>query len=159
MFEVARDTREQLGWTFRKTKYCGGTVTRTLDTGDYSLVGYEHLFRIERKGSPAEWATNVFEDRFERELCRLDQFKHAYIFLEFDWAHLERFPADSGIPKSRWRYLRTTPPLLMKRTHEIQIAHPSVRIQFVGACGQAVALSLFKRIVEACPPPTSSSSS
>lgn len=148
---VTRDTREQKrgnGWTFPASDRCEGTIIATMKTGDYTLVGYEHLFIIERKASTAEFATNLFEKRFERELYRMDKFEHPYLILEFTFEDVVKFPEGSGIPRSKWPDLRVTPQLMMARLHEMQLAHPQIRILLVGNRGREVASSLFKRIVE-----------
>lgn len=147
-YTVLRDTREQRGWIFPQSGRCQGTEVVTLRTGDYGLKGYEDLFVIERKGGTAEFATNIFEKRFTRELDRLDEFKHAYLFLEFEFDDICIFPVNSGIPTARWNKLKVTPQLFMAKLHEIQIAHPSLRVCLVGRRGREVASSLFKRIVE-----------
>lgn len=146
-YKVIRDTREQSGWYFAPTDYCLGTEIRGLPTGDYTLEGYEDKFIIERKGRIGEWANNINDKRFYRELLRLDKFKHAYIFLEFTMEDVIKFPVGSTIPRSKWQSLRTSSGLIMKRTHEIMINH-NVQILFVGNFGISCATSLFKRISE-----------
>jgi hypothetical protein len=145
---VKRDTREQLGWEFPEKDRCRGTVAATLKTGDYTLEGFEDRFVIERKRSPSELSQNLFQKRFDAELVRLDKFEHAYLFLEFEFADLVRFPENSGVPKSKWPFLRVTPQLLVKRLHEVQLEHPSLRVLFVGRYGREAASSLFKRVVD-----------
>ena len=71
-YTVIKDTREQEGWFFTQTTACDGMVREKLDTGDYSLRGYEELLAIERKGKISEFARNIVENRFERELERLE---------------------------------------------------------------------------------------
>lgn len=145
---VIRDTREKLGWQFDKSAHCLGTEVRTLETGDYTLDGYEKVFIIERKRSTGELAANLFQARFERELDRLDRFPHAYLVLEFEMADILSFPRNSGIPRSRWKSLKVTSGVLLKRLHEVQIAHPGLRILFVGKHGREALSSLFKRVME-----------
>lgn len=147
-YRVLFDTREQQPWTFPASTRCLGTESVTLKTGDYSLAGWEDRFCIERKGSSSELSQNVFQPRFERELGRMDEFAHAYLFLEFTADQVCRFPEDSGIPHSRWKSLRVTPQLFLKRIHEIQLDHPALRVWFVGNRGREVASSLFKRLTE-----------
>lgn len=150
-YTCVRDSREQKrgnGWTFPASDRCDGTIIGTMKTGDYTLVGYEHLFTIERKACTSEFATNIFEKRFHRELDRMDSFEHPYLFLEFTAEDIVRFPEGSGIPRTKWPELRVTPQLMMAKLHEIQIAHPTISILLVGKRGREVASSLFKRIVE-----------
>ena len=82
-YQVIRDTREQNGWDFTAGNSCEGTLVEGLKTGDYSIKGYEHLLSIERKGCIAELASNLVEDRFERELERMESFKYSFLILEF----------------------------------------------------------------------------
>jgi len=65
-FTVAIDTREQTPWLFRglaggaKEKYAPLLVKRerkTLDAGDYSIVGMERQIAIERKSESDLWST------------------------------------------------------------------------------------------------------
>src|SRR6185312_8933976 len=102
-YEVIRDTREQLGWTFAKHSPCLGTVSGTLKTGDYTLKGLEETFVIERKRNTAEVAANVAQDRFWRELERLESFALPFIVCEFSLADVLSFPENSGIPEFKWK--------------------------------------------------------
>ena len=126
---------------------CLGTETRTLPTADYTLVGYEDLFVIERKRSTAEIATNLFEDRFERELVRMEAIPHAFLVCEFTLQDVLDFPRGSGIPREKWGDLRTSGPLLLKKLNEILVVH-HIPIIYAGTHGWATATSLFKRVLE-----------
>lgn len=148
-YEVLVDTREQNPWSFPAGNRCLGSTRVGLKTGDYSLRSFEDRFVIERKGSLSEFSQNLFQDRFWRELDRLDAVQHPYLFLEFNWAQLVEFPAGSGIPESKWKFLKVTPQLLVKRYTEMRIQHPRLRVEFVGSYGREAASSLFKRIVDA----------
>lgn len=60
------DTREKLPYKFKTPSIRG-----TLDTGDYSLLGAEHLISIERKTLPdLIGCLCTGRERFERELRR-----------------------------------------------------------------------------------------
>lgn len=62
------DTREQAPLLFRRLPSMRGTLT----TGDYSIIGGEDLFAVERKSIPDLVASVTGErERFERELHRL----------------------------------------------------------------------------------------
>ncbi len=90
-YMVIRDTREKegFGWTFpkqaetKKPPRCNGTIIQKLDTGDYSIIGYEHLLCIERKDDFSELWTN-YSNRsvFEDEMQRMTKFKYRYILIE-----------------------------------------------------------------------------
>lgn len=146
-FTVIRDTREKdnYGWQFNKSKYCRGTENLALATGDYTLLGYENSFVIERKGSISEWANNVYQDRFTRELERLEDIKYSFILLEFNMSDIVNYPMGSGIPKTKWKYLKVRGSNLLRRTMEIIVKY-NTSILFCGNKGKDVALSLFKRI-------------
>lgn len=147
-YTVIRDTREkdEQGWNFSPSKNCAGTVDGTLPTGDYTIQGFETAIVIERKGSIAEFAGNLYQARFVRELERLRQFPHAFIVLEFSFDDVLNFPASSSIPRSRWRFLRITPNLFVRRIAELQQMFPTVQFIFAGSGGKLFAASHFKRI-------------
>lgn len=146
-YEVIRDTREQNGWNFPASNVCAGTVVDTLKTGDYTVVGYQHLLCVERKGSTAEVSMNVFQKRFERELVRLEEFKYPFVVCEFTLADVVSFPFNSGIPQKKWGDLKVTPQLLMKRINEFQIKYKTKWI-FAGCNGREFTSSLIKRVIE-----------
>lgn len=78
---VLVDTSEQVPWTFDEQ---GITTTRTsLETGDYSLPGYETRVAIERK-SLDDWVGTVMRERgrFYRELERLRTFEFSCVIIE-----------------------------------------------------------------------------
>ena len=66
---IAIDRREQLPLEFHELP----TVRKTLTTGDYSIVGAEQLFTVERKSLDdlAASCVNSRREIFERELLRL----------------------------------------------------------------------------------------
>lgn len=146
-YKVIKDTREQEGWSFAKSDNCEGTEIATLPTGDYSIAGYEHLLCIERKGSVAEFANNIVEKRFERELVRMEGFAHAFMILEFEVEDIINFPASSNIPKWKWGKLRVSNWFILKRLMDFQTQYKT-KIMLVGKRGKEVVASLFKRIVE-----------
>lgn len=152
-YTVIRDTREKEGhgWMFAKEDRCCGTLIQKLDTGDYSLVGFENRVVIERKGSVSEWATNIFDDRFTRELDRLLSFPYPFIICEFDVAAIYAFPAQSGIPKTRWRYMKLRGPQIIKRTVELQMQYPTINVVFAGKRGKDYASCVMKRFMDVYP--------
>ena len=144
-FTVIRDTREQTGWFFPKNEKCLGTITQGLKTGDYSIIGRENEFVIERKASTSEFATNVVEPRFVRELERLEQFKQAFIICEFTYSDILCFPIGSGIPKSKWDQLRITPKFMEAMLHDWELKY-KMKFILAGPLAQTYALQLFKRM-------------
>lgn len=132
-FNIVIDTREQLNWSFNKSDWCGGTISKKLDQGDYSIEGFESLISVERKRSTGEIATNVFEKRFENELERMsDLITHPFIICEFDFRALKSFPEGSGIPRSRWGLLKVSSPLILKSISIFQLKYHKVKWIFAG---------------------------
>lgn len=82
-FVIAIDKREKLPFDFSST----GTPTeaKLLESGDYSLLGFEGAVAIERK-RPVELFSNFtrHRDRFRREYVRLSQFEYAAVVIEGD---------------------------------------------------------------------------
>lgn len=149
-YTVIRDTREQSGkgWTFSATKDCAGTVIQKMDTGDYTLVGYEDIFTVDRKGCISEFAKNLSEKRFENELERMKTFKYAAIILEFNLEDITRWPKNSGIPKAKQFYMKFTRHAYMARFWKVRLKYPHVDFIFAGDAGKEAISSLFKRMIE-----------
>ena len=90
-YTVIRDTREKEGhgWEFKKHKEekrpprCNGMIEQTLETGDYTLVGYEDILTIERKADYCElWVNYGKRALFEEECERMQKIKYKYILIE-----------------------------------------------------------------------------
>src|SRR5687767_11036915 len=90
---VLFDTREQRPWKFEVEEKKSGHKSRivdcqcdTLDCGDYTLVNYQDVLRIERKAGFGELFNNMTpkanKDRFEREMEKLAKYKYKYIVVE-----------------------------------------------------------------------------
>ena len=94
------DTREQMPLDLSPLQ----TVTGTLDTGDYSIVGLEHVVRVERKSLADLVACAGRErDRFDREVQRLLAFQVRVLVVESTWQQIESHePANQ-----QWRGLVT----------------------------------------------------
>ena len=149
-YTVIKDTREQEGWFFQPSSTCAGMVREKLDTGDYSIKGYENTLAIERKGKISEFARNIVENRFERELQRLEKFKYTFILLEFDMKDILEYPQSSKVPHSKRRLIKVSGGFILKRLIELQIKYKT-RILLCGEEGWKVALSIFKRVIESEP--------
>lgn len=140
---VIIDTREQNPWRFATSK----TKVQTLKTGDYTLEGYEDLLVIERKGCIGEFAKNISEDRFERELERLENFKYSFIILEFNMGEVITYPIGSGVPYFLHKRIRARGPYIFRRLTELMTQYKT-KIILAGSHGQDTARSIFKRVME-----------
>lgn len=104
-FTIVIDTREQAPWSFigiktdSDKKYRPMIVCTTrmkLDSGDYSISGYENQISIERKSLSDAFGTfTVDRERFERELERLNAMKYAAVVIEGDWSGIAAGPERS----------------------------------------------------------------
>jgi ERCC4-type nuclease len=80
------DTREQLPFDLSPL----GIEFGTLDAGDYSVCGLEHLIAIERKSLPdLICCCGTERGRFERELQRLLSYQTRCVVVEASWHDLE----------------------------------------------------------------------
>ncbi len=93
-YTVVQDTREQDGWFFTPYDRCDGMEIGTLQTGDYTLRGYEEVVCVERKASPSEIAQNLGKKKqtFYNEIERMRDFPFRYIILEFSASDLINYP-------------------------------------------------------------------
>jgi DNA excision repair protein ERCC-4 len=76
---IVIDTREQTPLTFKRLPSVPGTLT----SGDYSILGLENQFAVERKSVPDLVACCIGDnrERFERELHRLRGFRFARLLI------------------------------------------------------------------------------
>ncbi len=83
---VAIDTREQLPFEVSPMK----SITTTLATGDYSIVGLTHCIAVERK-SLDDFIACVGQERerFDREIQRLLAYECRAVIVEASWGQLE----------------------------------------------------------------------
>lgn len=144
-FTIIVDTREQLPWEFGFHL----TSKQKLDTGDYSIQGFENLFTIERKKSVSEIATNITESRFKDVLQRMGQIPHSFMLMEFTLDEVYSFPVGSDIPKSKWDKLRISGNYIIKYLIEAQLNY-NIHLLFCGDSENAerTAVSIMKRIYE-----------
>lgn len=144
-FTIIVDTREQMPWEFG----FHNTAKRKLDTGDYSIEGFESLFTIERKKSVSEIANNITESRFKDVLERLGSIPHSFMIMEFSLDEIYQFPVGSDVPKKMWDKLRISGNYIIKYLIEAQLNY-NIHILFCDDAENAerVAVSIMKRIYE-----------
>ena len=149
-FTVLFDTREQHPIVFPSSEFCEGSFATKLDTGDYTIRGYEDVVTIERKGNVSELAKNLCEARFERELERLNKFRFAYILCEFSLSQVLAYPQYSNIPEYMRDKIKISGPYILRKSIENEMKF-GVRTVFCDS-SEGVRLymtSIFKRILEA----------
>lgn len=150
VFNIIRDTREQKDfWTFANYREVDSVIDRKLDTGDYTVEGFENNLCIERKHSVAEIAKNIIEDRFERELERMKEFYYPYMILEFGLDDVYNYPNVSCVPKSVRKRVKIRGPFIFKKLAEMSVKYQVSLIP----CGhpkyaEEMAISLMKRVFE-----------
>jgi len=142
-FTIIVDTREQKPWSFQYQ----ATANIKLDTGDYSIDGYQNVLAIERKRNVAEFANNITEKRFKDVVDRLSKIKHSYMLFEFDMNDVMRYPIGSDIPKRLWDKIRISPSFIVKNIIDLQVEN-NIKIIFCGNSTNAekVALSIMRKI-------------
>jgi len=148
-YTVVKDTREQKGWVFtahiptRRPPRCEGMIVDTLQTGDYSIVGYTDILAIERKADFSElWGNYSSSKRpaFEAEMERMSKIKHPYIIIESlltpDIMELSPPQFSKGVPgKSLVRWLMYLS------------AKFGVHIIPAGSCGRQIAQMICEEVV------------
>ena len=94
--KVVIDTREQLPYEFEDS------ITRTLQTGDYSIFGYEDKVTVERKTKADAYGTiGKGRARFIKELERLSEIDYSAIIVEASLSNFVEPPLFSQLnPKS-----------------------------------------------------------
>lgn len=143
--KIIIDTREQQPWQFNRC----ATASKKLDTGDYSIEGYEHLLCIERKKSVGEIANNIVEKRFKDVINRMQTYKYAFFIMEFSMEDILNYPIGSNVPKKMWDKLRVTSSFILKVLLEIQLKY-NIKILFCDDSSGAnkVAQSLITKVYE-----------
>jgi ERCC4-type nuclease len=83
-FTIIQDSREKKPWLFEATGSIMDIKVCKLDVGDYSMLGMENKFMIERKSSVDEVFMNLGAqwDRFKREMERAKPYKYKYLVIE-----------------------------------------------------------------------------
>jgi len=150
-FTVIKDTREQDGYYFSSFDKCSGMIEQKLDTGDYTIQGFEDKVCVERKGCVEELAVNLGQKKhaFLNEIERMKDFPHKFLVLEFSLEDLLKFPDETRIPVKNKAALKITGKYMIKCLMEFAL-HNNVQILFCGNKYNAflAVTSIFKRINE-----------
>ena len=147
-FTVLVDTREKKPWTLASSRILG-MEHRKLDTGDYTIKGYEHLLCIDRKASVQEVVNNVREPRFAKELLRIRKFPHAFLVMEFELDELINFPHNTSLPPKVKKQIRTNGKYLLRCLTRMQIKY-NFNIIYAGnrENAQLITINLMEDICE-----------
>lgn len=140
------DTREKKPLSIGRGKLYEDIINGKLDTGDYSIVGLEDHLCIERKGEVSEFAQNVFQERFVREMERMTMYKYSFILFEFDMDDLLYFP--KNLPVRVQKNIHYNGKLVLKKMIEFQIRYPKIHFIFCGDNTIEVLNSICKRVVD-----------
>jgi len=150
-YTVVRDTREQHGYFYKKFNTCKGTVTRKLDTGDYTILGMEDKICIERKASVEELALNLGKNKFTflNEIERMRDYPHKFLVLEFTMEDLLKFPEGAKVPAKLKSQIKITGKYMLRCLMEFQV-YNDIQVVFAGDSrgGYIMVNSLLKRINE-----------
>lgn len=148
-YKVIRDTREKekKGWYFHNDGMCLGTIDEKMDEGDYTLYGYEDRLCIERKGAVTEFAQNLTQSRFYKELERMERYDFPFLLLEFTMNDIVDYPNTIMLPKRVKDKIKVTGKFLLKKIIEIDMKYKT-KILFCGHNGMEVVTSIFKRVIE-----------
>jgi ERCC4-type nuclease len=150
-FTVIKDTREQDGYFFSAFNTCAGMIEQKLDTGDYTIQGFEDKICIERKGCVEELAVNLGQKKhaFLNEIERMIVFPHKFLVLEFSLEDLVKFPDETRIPIKNKASLKITGKYMLKCLFEFQL-YNDIHILFCGNKYNAflAVSSILKRINE-----------
>lgn len=131
-YTIIIDTREQQPWTFKNRT----TATSKLDTGDYSIAGFENIVAIERKKNVSELATNITEPRFKDVISRLSSIKYSFMLLEFSLKDVLIYPIGSNIPKHKWQYIKISSNFILKNITDWQLEN-NINVFFCGSASNA----------------------
>jgi ERCC4-type nuclease len=123
MFTVLRDTREKKPHIWEPSDTCAGTIVKKLYPGDYTLEGFENVLAIERKASTGEFAVNISEKRFQKEIDALSVLPHPYLLLEFSMSDILSFPENSGIPTKLWPKLKCNSNYILSKIFTYQMKY------------------------------------
>ena len=141
------DTREKQPLEITCGKLYDNIIREKLDTGDYSIDGLQDVLCVERKGGVVEFAQNVIQDRFVRELDRMNH-KYSFVVLEFTLEELLRYPKDCGIPPKIIKKVRYNGKFVLSKLVNFQLTYPHIHFVFAGENAIDIVNSICKRVVE-----------
>ena len=146
---IIQDTREQIPLDF--SPYGIKTISKKLDTGDYTFLGLEDIICIERKRNICELALNIGKDwiRFAKELDRMQTFQYRYIICDFSSEDIDIYPNCVCVPKKYRKYIKIRPKFIHKRIEEIRSEY-EIEFLFCGSSLQSeqVIMELYDKLIQ-----------
>lgn len=147
--KIIIDTNEKKPWLFSKSD----CIHANMETGDYTLEGFENILSIERKGHVSEFYHNICSNdlaRFKRELDRLSLFKYAYVILCFSMRDILLYPQTTDLPFAIKKRIGSKGDYFLRQFITLQVKYPNISFLFCDTTdgGKKVAISLFKRVIE-----------
>lgn len=144
-FTIIRDSREKdgSGWDFRASANCTGMEVKKLDTGDYSIKGYEDLIMIERKTIGDLWGSLTLQrERFMKEMERAREYPVRYLIIEGSLKEIN----------SGFRYSQVRPEFILASLMSLQIKY-GVHVMFTDSrtdVAQAYVRKLIAKLYQYC---------
>lgn len=138
------DTREKLPYEFENYN----VEVKKLDTGDYTLKGYEHLLVIEKKRNVIELANSIAKQRFWREIDRMKNYKYKFLILDFPIDDIINYPDTAKLPFYIKRKIRIRGPFLLSRMSTIQLAGIQIIYASHQYNSQMILEDLFKQVIK-----------
>lgn len=144
-FDILIDTHEIKPFEFAADAEVDEIISRHIETGDYTIDGFEDMLCIERKASVSEIANNIGEKRFARQIERMEKIPYRYIVCEFTFEDVVQFPKGSTIPKYKWKHLRINSKFIVKKLSEYENVY-GIEIIYAGnrAAAKEITLQLMK---------------
>jgi hypothetical protein len=114
-----------------------------MKTADYTILGHEKDFCIERKRNTGEISLNlgIKSVQFENEMIRMQTFQRRIIICEFTGYHLLEFPKYSNIPKKIQKRIRINGKFLYRKLIDLT-AQYNVELCFTNNKDEAQQLAI-----------------
>jgi len=147
-FTVLVDTREKNPWELHSSRVLGREFTK-LDTGDYTVPGFENILCIDRKANVNELAGNISQARFKKELERIKDIPHAFIILEATLQDVLDYPHTADLPAKIRKKIRMNGNFLLRCLNRMQIKY-GFNIIYAGnrENAQRIAVNLMQEVLE-----------
>lgn len=145
------DQREKTPYTFKKYLFRGVVEIveiKLLQTGDYTMPGYEDLICVERK-NPSDICSCIFAKRFKAELERMRTYKESHIVIDSTIEHLAEYPR--WMPHNVQSRIKVDGALVLRQIMEYQAEYPT-RWHFAGDKGEAWTVGLLRCAARHYPP-------